>query len=811
MNNEKKELWDAFLQEWPLERLQSMSLEEYTNLNREDSFCYWLESKTEGLGSIWGGSSYKFGIYHRSKSAKKDKRFKYKTQGNYSWVLKFGETKEDAFKAIRENIVAVARFATQNELDKAENVELGHVVKWKIAALYNKRIPLLYSKEAIDFICDHFSIDKQLPYSAKLQNLASLNKGNDMLTFSEELWAVWDQRKKGTSDSNDTGINYWVFQGNPKIYNVVDSLKNKALKSWSVAAHKDKIQQGDKVILWLTGEKSGCYALCRVTSGVMNRIDDEIEQKYYNDLSKFQSADRVQIAIEHNLWQNPVLKEYLNDMPEFQDFKGGNQGTNFAASKLHYDIILKHINMIELKQFPLNQIFFGPPGTGKTYNTINKCIEILDPLFDLTQPRKIIKDKFEFLRKEGRIDLVTFHQSMSYEDFVEGIKPFVPVDSEAGDDNSAILPTLMYKIEDGIFKRLCMRATTNISQKFDFDDLWDNFATKLIASNDEVVFKSVDSELKLEKEISSINSLKVRFKKSWNDSEPEGTAIFHVGKETMRNIFNERINLADPNLKPRVAVSEIVGTSRATTFYAVYRSFFEHSNLVNMFSQTDTTLPFVIIIDEINRGNISQIFGELITLIEDDKRQAKPEALEAILPYSKTKFSIPQNVYIIGTMNTADRSIEALDTALRRRFTFMEMAPKPELISEVGKSKGEIDGIDLVKLLSTINERIEKLIDKDHQIGHSYFLDIASFTELKLAFKNKVIPLLEEYFYGDFGKIGLVLGSGFVIPKKMNDFGFADFKGFDNDIITDLMERKVFEITDSKAWGVEDFKNIYQK
>ena len=158
------------------------------------------------------------------------------------------------------------------------------------------------------------------------------------------------------------------------------------------------------------------------------------------------------------------------------------------------------------------------------------------------------------------------------------------------------------------------------------------------------------------------------------------------------------------------------------------------------FRRTDLT-PYVIIIDEINRGNISQIFGELITLIEDDKRLGKKEAIEITLPYSKDRYGVPPNLYIIGTMNTADRSIEALDTALRRRISFHEKAVKPDLIRTEGASKGIIESIDVVKMLETINQRIEKLIDKDHQIGHAYFMDCQTIPDLKMAFQNKVLEV----------------------------------------------------------------------
>ena len=216
---------------------------------------------------------------------------------------------------------------------------------------------------------------------------------------------------------------------------------------------------------------------------------------------------------------------------------------------------------------------------------------------------------------------------------------------------------------------------------------------------------------------------------------------------------------------------------------------------------------YVLIIDEINRGNVSSIFGELITLIEKDKRADRPEELEVTLPYSKETFKVPSNVYIIGTMNTADRSIEALDTALRRRFSFIEFAPKSHLIKTEGDSGivgGTVEAIDLEKLLNKINTRIEKLIDKDHKIGHSYFLKVDSIEKLKHAFKNEIIPLLEEYFFGDYGKVGLVIGSSFV-EKVNHDFEFADFSDYDTDIQSDLKEKAVFRIKSENEW---DFSKI---
>lgn len=223
-------------------------------------------------------------------------------------------------------------------------------------------------------------------------------------------------------------------------------------------------------------------------------------------------------------------------------------------------------------------------------------------------------------------------------------------------------------------------------------------------------------------------------------------------------------------------------------------------------ADADPENRYAIFIDEINRGNIAAIFGELITLIEPDKRKGCANALSVTLPYSKAAFSVPANLDIYGTMNTADRSVEALDTALRRRFSFVEMPPQPALIASAGQakeSKGSVNGIHLPTLLQRINERIEQLLDKDHLIGHAYFMQVADLASLKQTFRDKIIPLLQEYFFGDFGKIGLVLGSGFVSVKSSgNSSIFADFAGYESG---DLSDRMVYSIASIDAMTDEEF------
>jgi 5-methylcytosine-specific restriction protein B len=219
-----------------------------------------------------------------------------------------------------------------------------------------------------------------------------------------------------------------------------------------------------------------------------------------------------------------------------------------------------------------------------------------------------------------------------------------------------------------------------------------------------------------------------------------------------------------------------------------------------------------LIIDEVNRGNIANIFGELITLIEKDKRAGGKEALSTTLPYSKERFSVPSNLYIIGTMNTADRSIEALDTALRRRFSFLEMTPQLDLLVLPDL---EEKGIDIQKMLQVINSRIEYLLDRDHVIGHAYFMNLRDaeepFEELKNLFKKKILPLMQEYFYNDYSKIGMVLGSDFVERSgfKNNGNRVKMGSGF-GDLLNDYEEKYEYHLKSPDNWIPESFIHIYE-
>ena len=414
------------------------------------------------------------------------------------------------------------------------------------------------------------------------------------------------------------------------------------------------------------------------------------------------------------------------------------------------------------KKIPLNQILFGAPGTGKTYNTKRIAVEIINGKKQRT--REEINAEYEDLVNAKQIVFTTFHQSLSYEDFIEGIKP------ETIDGN------VTYEIKDGIFKSLCKTASLRQIDSDNFDSVYQ----KLLNEID----KSSEKKLVLETIVHS-----------------KEFSIYRNSKNNIR--FHANTEKASEGVIKKDVIEHYLKTGE-TLDWAPYTKalgnyLVEHYNYSQ--NENNEQKNYVIIIDEINRGNVSAIFGELITLLEEDKRKGNKEQTEVILPYSNDKFSVPNNVYIIGTMNTADRSVEALDTALRRRFSFIEMQPNPSVLLN-----SEYIDVDLKKLLETINQRIEVLVDKDHQIGHSYFIGIQNLEDLKQTFKDKIIPLLEEYFYGDFGKIGLVLGGSFIYLEE-NTAKFPKNFTYENDFLED---KKVYRFTSFENWNEQTFISVYE-
>lgn len=426
-------------------------------------------------------------------------------------------------------------------------------------------------------------------------------------------------------------------------------------------------------------------------------------------------------------------------------------------------------NVVKSKQKALNQILYGSPGTGKTFNTINKAIEIIDSDFYQQNKynREALKEKFEEYKKAGQIEFITFHQSFSYEEFVEGIKA-IP----AGKDGNENGEDMIYDVVDGIFKKLSNKAKIDF---FENNSIKKNITKRKFILNAKALNIQAEMIEDDENNFRVLKGSKVRKGEAESFKNYNYSSLKNKVLETAKYIEQDEFYILEEDFtfqSMSAASSVILG--RQSNGYNDWKEVLDD----NLSKKDNKNIKnYILIIDEINRGNISKIFGELITLIEPSKRIGADEEIRLKLPYSQELFGVPSNLYIIGTMNTADRSIALMDTALRRRFHFEEMMPNSSLLENL-----VVDGIKMDNLLETINKRVEYLYDRDHTIGHAYFMSLENAedkkAELDNIFKNKIIPLLQEYFYDDWEKILMVLGDGFVKKEFFEDDIF-DYKADD--------------------------------
>ncbi len=682
--------------------------------------------------------------------------------------------------------------------------------------------------------------------------------------------------------------NYWVFQCNPSQFRIIDSLRDNALQTWRIAAHANKIKPGDKVILWVTGNQSGCYALAQVASEVYVGTDETGEHYYQLTGMGKEATQRVKITLLQNLWDQPVMKTQLQDIPAFADFNGGNQGTNFTATSEQYELIQhmvqrtthrfwkyspgrdgdrwpddiqdgimaidysnhntgslnqyntrtdldKHLGMANGNsndtssmmlfkdasigdvvvanqgltkvigigiisgpyqyrgdgsynqhyrtvnwladqpwQYPKDQfaghkflfgrttftrttigsrilqeyvkqyaqyrsifeqhgllnptsslsntkpmpivktnhskniILYGPPGTGKTFGTIDLAVDIIDG--QSNSDHKVNKVRFDQLRKEGQVEFVTFHQSYTYEDFVVGIKPDVNAGSLKFDYNYGILYRIAEKARTNFLQN---QPASPLAQKHPFEEVFSQFIEPLIEEGKEIPVKMAKSKWF---NLTDVSERTIEFRKSnGNTDDVLSIAILKRMYEGSQRLKHEGLNVY---YNPLAEVLQSLGEAETSALTEV--------KLEN----------YVLIIDEINRANMSRVFGELITLLEEDKRLGAANELTVTLS-SGESFALPPNLYLIGTMNTADKSLALLDIALRRRFEFQYTKPDPKLLTSPAK-----------EILTKLNQAIRaEHKPADFLIGHAYFMDKDE-SQLPEVFNNRVIPLLMEYFNG---------------------------------------------------------------
>jgi hypothetical protein len=738
---------------------------------------------------------------------------------------------------------------------------------------------------------------------------------------------------KAYEGSTDTA-RYWLFQGDPKLFDLVGALRDRALRTWQVNQHKKDIQRGDRVVIWLSGKDAGVYAFATVTSEVRELIESKEEAEYWHGGGAAgEPYTGVELRVDRVLYESPITKEVLMMNKDLADAPIGRQGTNFPLTAEQFQAI----QSLTLKETDKRHYWLYAPGPQASYwdeffdrkimalgwdnvgdlstyadqNAIHQKLQKVYPKdqspnhdsLALWEFSKVMKLGDVVIAKKGRSEYVGYGIVMggyvyqgerseyrhvrqvewvkrgnwpsgdfkivpkaltdiTYQrEYVTELRHLIGIEEPTAQiPSSDLLPSKniilygppgtgkTYKLRNEYMELFTDRQATLTPEERAAEvarDLswWEVVAIALLDEKenrarvkDILEHPIVKARLKLASNRHPANMIWAALQTHTKDDCPHvkytsriQPLIFSKDENSIWSIDNEMVRAELPGLQERLNVfrkppsdSEAVRRYRFTTFHQSfsYEDFIEGIK-PQMENNEDGQLeyeirkgvlreiveeaidnhpkPYALFIDEVNRGNVASIFGELITLIEDDKRLGEDHVLTATLPYSRDEFGVPSNLYIIGTMNTADRSVEALDTALRRRFTFREMRPDR---TRVPKPPGL--SIDLKRLFDVINARIARLMDLDHCIGHAYFMEIKDLNSLRRAFQNKIIPLLREYFYGNPAKVGMVLGERFVsrqddkVPFASGSWG-----------VDELDDKEVYIFNDVMDLEEEAFASIY--
>lgn len=627
---DKNKLYQEFLEHYPKDKLATMTLDEYTNLVPNESFCNWLESRTEELGSIWGRPSYKFGIFRMKGQPKENS--KYQHDDKYAWWSRYGAADaQRAFEIVRDSIVEIAESASKHDLQAIDEIDiLNGMFKWKIAYMYSdKWIIPIYSDKWLRTLCQHYGMPKSSEANtAKLQQFLIERRGDaDPFEYYQSLLDTYYSLNEESNDScdftdteqiqiADTGMKqYWWLLANPKIYSFSEMALG-GTQEWTL--YNDN-RAKRRIFQNYLDAKAGDVVFCYQATPTLQIVAlAEVSRENNGETIEFKKVENLLTPIDYaeikknealadmEFIKNPngsFFKVTLDEAAELMEMIRADNPIKQEAPKYTKEDFLTEVYMSDanyerlrtLLETKRNIILQGAPGVGKTFSAKRLAYSILGQ------------------EDDSHVEVIQFHQNYSYEDFIMGYKP-----TEDGG----------FELKKGIFYAFCKKAAAD-----------------------------------------------------------------------------------DPKEK------------------------------------------YFFIIDEINRGNLSKIFGELLMLIENEYR-----GKEIRLAYNGELFSVPKNVYIIGMMNTADRSLAMIDYALRRRFSFFEITPGFE--SDGFKTLLESTGNDrfnkLIDAVKALNEQITKdnSLGSGFCIGHSYFCEPKGDIEQWLLniIDYDIDPMLKEYWFDNEDK-----------------------------------------------------------
>jgi 5-methylcytosine-specific restriction enzyme B (ecoKMcrBC) len=754
MENQKLyDLRDEFLRTWPLERVKGMSVEEYTNLNKKDSFCYWLEAITQDLGSIWGGSAFKFGIYKR-KDTKREFEENALSDGEYAWLAKYGKTKDEAFDKVKSIIVDIIEKSKARDFKAIEPIDLGNATKWKIAHLYSdNHILNVFSKEKLKEIAKRLGVefDKKISFY-DLQDLVLKQKSpeEDYFTFAENLWDL--------IDSNET--HYWLYSPGEQAvmwgefydegimalgWDELEDLENYTDRKSILEALIDNYGGGEDQRNNVSAIDDFCHGENKINIGDIVIVKKgtktllgygRVTSDYYYDENREEFLHCREVKwFKKGEWNLDFTlpRKTLTDVTTYNSDIEGIKYAQYLLNIMNENTQDQENNLvIKLLKYKPQIILQGPPGTGKT----REAKRIAKALLDLGEN--------DSLEGNEQFKLIQFHPSYSYEDFVRGI---VAKPNEEGDG-------IIYTAENKVLAEFANRAQKSLQECLERQGKpikWEDFVSFLNKEKEEKGDVFFDQGETLKYDCIEKGKLKYLSKNEnggqlfWNEELGDVEIISDWNSERagipVESFSQENLDDNFITFKKNQKIEKGYWDTIADYFIEWAKNL-KRSQAKN----------FVLIIDEINRANLSAVLGELIYALE-----YRGEAVQSMYTIEgENNLILPPNLYIIGTMNTADRSVGHIDYAIRRRFAFVNILPK-DLTNELGD---QFDSVLFAKVTDLFNTNLSPEFKKeDVQLGHSYF--ITKNTPIDIRWEYEIKPILFEYV-----KDGILIGQD--IEEKIN-------------------------------------------